>query len=1134
MRGFKKFISVLLVLSLTLISVAGGAGATRAQAANLKTVTVSTEAELREAMADSKVGSIIFSTKAKGTLVIPDVKGGEGKKLTINAKNMSITNKASLKGVTVKAAKKFTEAGENNTIVVKASKANVVIAESAQKASISVKGAKSTVSVESGATVKRLSNMAEGTTMEVAEGASVSKLTSSGDNSKLVIAEGASTKNVITNGKDAEVTVSEGASVTSITTKGTEAAISIAEGAVVKDVVISGESANLNVQSGARLDTLTAAAKGSEIAITSDGQLSEVVVKESAGIALSGKSEEAIAIKVNDTAEGTSIVAQTQVSVEAKASVKVDLREGAEDSDVEIKSEAATVEFKNNTAGNVTVKDAEGGKTEVKQGEDLEVTGKPELPVPSATPTQVPEEPSIPTIIPVPTAAPTAVPTPIPDPQVTAVFGTPRVDGTIDDCWSNAEVIVPDIYGKESDVTVKYHVMWDDNALYVLAEVLDSTLDATGGAAYQQDSVELFLDERYDKSTTYKEDDVHYRVNYLNSRSTDNGDSTRFYSAVSLMKNDTGATIGYIVESCISWAYVTPENDLEIGFDLQVNEAKNGNRDTTITLFDTTGNAYQNPSLFGKLVLKGKASGSISGVNPYPLLTYIESVEAMNLDIYTNKTIIDVPLANAKAAAGNVDSTQAALDEALTALKAAVDNLDDGSGYTKPSKLPANRIAMPDAFTFENGSKVTTLAEWKARQTEIKGLYEYYVYGKYRSGENVTYESLASHTTSSFDWGSWQTVEKTEYATDTTKFIKINIEKDGRTASFVATLNLPGAEVTKHDGSHPVLIEIGGLGADVKNYLLSEGYATIEFTTGDVASDNANHTGAFYEIYPYGDSYEEQTGVLMAWAWGVSKIMDVLKTTGADALFGIDSDVAIVNGVSRNGKAAAVAGAFDSRIKVTAPSSSGAGGMAAFRYVSEGLTFDYSSLSKEAFIDFQGEEAGTAAWESYQGEGNMVQVRTNQSFTHFGTDSGGGWVVERFREFTDVKQSPVDQNLLAALCAEDGRYLYITTEVVDGDWVNGAATYATYLEAQKVFDALGLGDNVATHIHSVGHAFTKLDAQYLVAFMEKNIYSAAEVGRNLADLKTSVYEDNGNRTVFDTVYNTVKSPDAPVITLFVE
>ena len=56
----------------------------------------------------------------------------------------------------------------------------------------------------------------------------------------------------------------------------------------------------------------------------------------------------------------------------------------------------------------------------------------------------------------------------------------------------------------------------------------------------------------------------------------------------------------------------------------------------------------------------------------------------------------------------------------------------------------------------------------------------------------------------------------------------------------------------------------------------------------------------------------------MAWAWGVHRIVDALASVPE-----IDATKLAVNGFSRWGKAALIARAFDERIALSVPSSSG-------------------------------------------------------------------------------------------------------------------------------------------------------------------------------------------------------------------
>ena len=76
----------------------------------------------------------------------------------------------------------------------------------------------------------------------------------------------------------------------------------------------------------------------------------------------------------------------------------------------------------------------------------------------------------------------------------------------------------------------------------------------------------------------------------------------------------------------------------------------------------------------------------------------------------------------------------------------------------------------------------------------------------------------------------------------------------------------------------------------------------------------------------YGSGHS--AGALMAWSWGVSRLIDALEKTPAA---NIDTTRLGVTGCSRNGKGALAAGAFDERIKLTIPQEPGSGGSGTWR-----------------------------------------------------------------------------------------------------------------------------------------------------------------------------------------------------------
>jgi len=69
----------------------------------------------------------------------------------------------------------------------------------------------------------------------------------------------------------------------------------------------------------------------------------------------------------------------------------------------------------------------------------------------------------------------------------------------------------------------------------------------------------------------------------------------------------------------------------------------------------------------------------------------------------------------------------------------------------------------------------------------------------------------------------------------------------------------------------------------------------------------------------------------MGWAWGASRIVDYLETDSS-----IDHTKLVMTGVSRAGKSALFAAAFDERITLAAPVASSGGGTPAYRFSGAG------------------------------------------------------------------------------------------------------------------------------------------------------------------------------------------------------
>ena len=154
--------------------------------------------------------------------------------------------------------------------------------------------------------------------------------------------------------------------------------------------------------------------------------------------------------------------------------------------------------------------------------------------------------------------------------------------------------------GAEAEAAAK--LLWDNENLYVQVTVKDAVLDATADAAHEKDSLEIFIDENNNKSTSYEEDDKQYRINYLNEH-TFNGTNC---VEENITSNVTLTEDGYVIEAAIKWTHEQVKSGTKIGLEIQINDAKGGKRAGTVSWADTTGMGWSSPAVFGTVVLFDK------------------------------------------------------------------------------------------------------------------------------------------------------------------------------------------------------------------------------------------------------------------------------------------------------------------------------------------------------------------------------------------------------------------------------------------------------------------------------------------------------------------------------------------------
>jgi endo-1,4-beta-xylanase len=165
--------------------------------------------------------------------------------------------------------------------------------------------------------------------------------------------------------------------------------------------------------------------------------------------------------------------------------------------------------------------------------------------------------------------------------------------------WARARSITTAVHVVgTSGATATAKLLWDDHHLYVLATVTDPTLDASSPNAFEQDSVEIFVDPNNAKGSGYSDDDGQYRVNFNNAQ-TIGGTFSAFAVSSNLHSATQVVPGGYVVEASIDLPTIRPRQGALLGFDLQVNDATAGVRTAATTWHDPTGLSFVNTSRWG-------------------------------------------------------------------------------------------------------------------------------------------------------------------------------------------------------------------------------------------------------------------------------------------------------------------------------------------------------------------------------------------------------------------------------------------------------------------------------------------------------------------------------------------------------
>ncbi|MES2450965.1 MAG: acetylxylan esterase [Pseudomonadota bacterium] len=205
--------------------------------------------------------------------------------------------------------------------------------------------------------------------------------------------------------------------------------------------------------------------------------------------------------------------------------------------------------------------------------------------------------------------------------------------------------------------------------------------------------------------------------------------------------------------------------------------------------------------------------------------------------------------------------------------------------------------------------------------------------------------------------------------------------------------------------------------------LVAAGWGVALVDTASIQADNGAglRSGIIGLINKGQPRKPDDWGALRAWGWGASRALDYLETVP-----GVDAKRVGIEGVSRYGKAALVAMAFDQRFAMVLVGSSGEGGAKPHR-----RNFG------EAVENLTG--TGGYHWMA----GNFLKYGASQA--SFGARTPG-----------DI---PVDSHELIALCAPRPTFIsYGVPEKGDANWLDQQGSYMATVAAGQVWTLLGAKD----------------------------------------------------------------------------
>jgi lysophospholipase L1-like esterase len=347
---------------------------------------------------------------------------------------------------------------------------------------------------------------------------------------------------------------------------------------------------------------------------------------------------------------------------------------------------------------------------------------------------------------------------------------------------------------------------------------------------------------------------------------------------------------------------------------------------------------------------------------------------------------------------------------------------------------------LPDVLTLESGRKVTTREQWAKRRAELVDLFERDVFG--RVPKNVPTVAWTVTATDTGTIGGHRVIGKQLTGhVDNSAYPLLSVDipatlvlpADAKTRVPVMIMFRPGTldQALGRPAPPPPAGRAGfsfppppaGSDAPATEQLIADGWGFVFLNPSSIQADNgAGLTKGIIGLTNRGQPRKpEDWGALRAWGWGASRTLDYLETDRA-----VNGKEVGVEGVSRYGKAALVAMAFDQRFATVLIGSSGEGG---------------AKLHRRNWGEAVENLTGTG--EYHWMAGNFL--RYGASDATFGAKNAG-----------DI---PVDAHELIALCAPRLTFVsYGVPEKGDAKWLDHQGSFMAAVAAQPVYRLLGVKD----------------------------------------------------------------------------